>query len=66
MISQEKLKIFTPLQKIFKNERDLGRLIVATGFEKLPNLVTLLMSQLRPVFCLLLFFAQFNDEIRVN
>ena len=66
MISQEKLKIFTPLQKFLKNERDLGRLIVATGFEKLPNLVTLLMSQLRPVFCLLLFFAQFNDEIRVN
>ena len=37
MISLEKLKILTPVQKLPKNVRDLGKLIVATGFEKLPN-----------------------------
>ena len=47
MISLEKIKILTPLQKLPKNVGDLGRLIVARGFEKLPksnklpNLVTL-------------------------
>ena len=30
------LKILTPLQKLPKNVGDLGELIVATGFEKLP------------------------------
>ena len=35
MISLEKLKILTPLQKLPKNVGDLGKLIVATGFEKL-------------------------------
>ena len=37
MISLEKLKILTPLQKLPKNVRDLGKLIVAKGFEKLPK-----------------------------
>ena len=37
MISQEKLKILTPLQKFPKNVGDLGKLIVAQGFEKMPN-----------------------------
>ena len=37
MISLEKLKILTPLQKLAKNVVDLGKLIVATGFEKLPK-----------------------------
>ena len=47
MISLEKLKILTPLQKLPKNVGDLGKLIVAKCFEtcpksnKLPNLVTL-------------------------
>ena len=36
MISIEKLMILTPLQKLPKNVRDLGKRIVATGFEKLP------------------------------
>ena len=35
MISLAKLKILTPLQKLPKNVVDLGKLIVATGFEKL-------------------------------
>ena len=35
MISLEKLKILTPLQKLPKNVGDLGKLIVAKGFEKL-------------------------------
>ena len=36
MISLEKLKILTPLQKLPKNVGDLGKLIGATGFENLP------------------------------
>ena len=36
MISLEKLKIFTPLQKLPKNVKDLGKLIVAKGFQNLP------------------------------
>ena len=34
MISPEKLKILTPLQKLPKNLGDLGKLIIAKGFEK--------------------------------
>ena len=47
MILLEKLKILSPLEKLPKNVGDLGKLIVATGFEKCqkcyksPNLVTL-------------------------
>jgi len=37
MISLEKLKIWTPLQKLPKNVAILGKLIVAKGFEKLPQ-----------------------------
>ena len=37
MISIEKLKILTPLQKLPKNVEDLGKLIVAKGFKKLPK-----------------------------
>ena len=39
MISLEKLKFLTPLQKLPKNVVDLGKLIVATGFEKLPKVL---------------------------
>ena len=35
MISLE--KILTPLQKLTKNMGDLGKLIAAKGFEKLPK-----------------------------
>ena len=37
MISIEKLKILTLLQKLPKNVGDLVTLIVAKGFEKLPK-----------------------------
>ena len=37
MISLEIWKILTPLQKLPKNVGDLGKVIVATGFEKLPE-----------------------------
>ena len=37
MISQEKLKILTTLQKLPKNVGDLGKLIVAKGFKKWPK-----------------------------
>ena len=37
MISLEKLKMLTPLQKLPKNVGDLGKITVAKGFEKLPK-----------------------------
>ena len=37
MISLEKLLILTPLQKLPENVGELGKLIVAKGFEKLPK-----------------------------
>ena len=37
MISLEKWKILTPLQKLPMNVRDLGKLIVAKVFVKLPK-----------------------------
>ena len=37
MIKLKKLKILAPLQKLPKNVGDLGKLIVATVFEKLPK-----------------------------
>ena len=37
MISLEKLKIFTHLQKLPKNVGDLGKLIVTKGSEELPK-----------------------------
>ena len=37
MISLGELNILTPLQKLPKNVGDLGKLIVATSFEKLPK-----------------------------
>ena len=51
MVSLEKWMILTPLQKLPKNVRDLGKLIFAKGFEtcpnsnKSPNLVTLNVTQ---------------------
>ena len=38
MISLEKWWILIPLQKLPKNVRDLGKLIVAKGLKKLPKL----------------------------
>ena len=38
MISLEKLKILTPLQKLTKSVRDMVKLIVAKGFEKFPKI----------------------------
>ena len=37
IISLEKLKILTPLKNLSKNVGDLGKLIVAKAFEKLPK-----------------------------
>ena len=45
-ISLEKLKIVSSLQKLLKNVGDLGKIIVAKGFEKLPNLVKLVATYL--------------------
>ena len=44
MISQEKLNILTSLQKLPKNVKDLGKLIVAKGFEKLPKVQQIAQS----------------------
>ena len=37
MIPLEKLKILTPLQKLPKNVGDLGTLLFAKGFKKVPK-----------------------------
>ena len=37
MISQEKSKLLTPFQKLLKNVGNLGKIIVARGFKKLPK-----------------------------
>ena len=37
MISVEKLKILTPLQKLPKNVGELGKIIAAKGFKNLPK-----------------------------
>ena len=37
MISQEKLRILTPLRKLPNNVRDLGKLIIPKGLKKLPK-----------------------------
>ena len=46
MISQEKWMILTPLQKLPNNVGDLGKIIVATGFEWLPNVQKIAQSGL--------------------
>ena len=38
MISIEKLKTLAPTQKLRKTVEDLGKLILAKGFKKLPKL----------------------------
>ena len=37
MISIVKLRILTPFQKLPKNLRELGKFMVAEGYEKLPK-----------------------------
>ena len=44
MISLEKLKVLSPLQKLPKNVGDLGKLVVAKGFEKLPKVQQITQS----------------------
>ena len=44
MISLEKRIILTPLQKLAKNVRYLGKLIVAKGFKKLPKVQKIVQS----------------------
>ena len=44
MIFLEKLNILTPLQKLPKNVGDLGKLIVAKGFEKLAKVQQITQS----------------------
>ena len=44
MISLEKLKILTLIQELPNNVTDLGKLIVATGFEWLPKVQKIVQS----------------------
>ena len=44
MITVEKLKILMPLQKMPKRVGDLGKLIVAKAFEKLPKVQKIVQS----------------------
>ena len=57
MISLQKRKILTPLQKLPKNVEDLGKIIVAKAFKSSPksyksaNLLTLPMPTKASVSC---------------
>ena len=44
MISLEKGMMLTPLQKLPRNVGDLGKIIVATGFEWLPKVKKIAQS----------------------
>ena len=44
MISEEKWMILTPLQKLPKNVKDLGKLIVAKGLKKFPKVQKIAQS----------------------
>ena len=44
MISQEKRIFLKPFQKLPKNVRDLGKLISAEGFKKLPKVQKIAQS----------------------
>ena len=44
MISQQKWKILTPLQKLPKNVQDLGKLNITIGFKKLPKVQLIAQS----------------------
>ena len=44
MISLEKLMILTPLQKLPNNVGNLGKIIVATGFEWFPKVQKIVQS----------------------
>ena len=79
MISLENDRFLTPLQKLPKNVGDLGKLIVAKGFKKLPksnkspNLVTLAASDPAPRFnkrfdriFLLHYFAKSFKEVSLS
>ena len=55
MISLEKWMILAPLQKLPKNVEDLGKLIVAKGFKKLPKVKKIANSGHiggRPLYCI--------------
>ena len=76
MISQEKWEILSHLQNLPKNVGDLGKLIVAKGFKKLPkvqkiaksghtgchNHCFLKMGRPRPLFHL---FSSFQTNIKI-
>ena len=44
MVSLEKWMILAPLQKLPKNGEDLGKFIVAKGFERLPKVQNIAQS----------------------
>ena len=58
MISLEKRIILTPLQKLPKNVRDLGKLIVAKGFKKLSKVQKI--AQSGHTVCVLLCLTTIN------
>ena len=73
MISQEKRKILTPLQKLPYNVGDLGKIIGATSFEWLPKVQKIAQSGLaayeakfhhKEAICLFLSFKK--GSLRFN
>ena len=59
MISLEKLKLLTPIQKLPRNKRDLGKLIVDKGFKKFPKVQSITQSGHTGSKLYLFFFCYF-------
>ena len=64
MISLEKLKILTPLQKVPKNVEDLGKLMLLPKSNKLPNLVTLVPRRKKATFKFLSLSRIFRTDTK--
>ena len=66
MISLKKLKILTPLQKLPKNVGDLGKLIVAKGFEKLPKIQKFAQTGHTGIISLVVFLSNYAPPVFFN
>ena len=64
MISLEKWKILTPLQNLPRNVGDLGKLIAAKGFKKLPKVQKIAKSG--HTACRPFTISMKNEQLQLN
>ena len=67
MISLEKLKILTSLQKLPKKVGDLGKLIVGKSFEKLPEVQSITQSMINLIkhSIILIFYTKSRSDWKI-